>query len=73
MSMLGVSTLYSGIEEFEAAIGRQIGAFIRDPDCLYDLANWECFRAVLLSVGINPVTGLPRPNQKREQEINSDS
>jgi len=59
-----ISVAYSGIPEFEDAIGWRVREFLEDPDRLYDVANWDCLRDVASSVGIDPVALLPHENQQ---------
>lgn len=63
-----ISDAYSGISEFEGMIGWRVEEFLRDPDRLYDVANWNCLWDLASSVGIDPVAVLPRETQ---QENNS--
>ncbi len=60
-----IATVYSDISAFEEAIGWRVEEFLRDPDRLYDFANWDCLRDVASSVGINPINVLPREKKKK--------
>jgi hypothetical protein len=60
-----ISESYSGIPEYEQAIGWGVEEFLQDPDRLYDVANWYCLRDLASSVGIDPVAVLPVETNKR--------
>ena len=62
-----ISADFSGIMEFEEAIGWKVREFLDDPGRLYDVANWDCLRDVAASVGIDPAAVLPHDNQASEQ------